>query len=62
MLCEQSYGFFPQCDDGFFVNDCGFLCCLRLRLEFRVNSYSLEAIINLKSDKSRDQIGERDRK
>ena len=42
--------------------DCGFLSCggecyLILELAF----CSLEAIINLKSDKSRDQIGEHDR-
>ncbi len=33
-----------------------------LGLVFRVNSFSLEAIKNLKPDKSCDQIGERDRK
>ena len=51
---------FPQCDDGF-SGDCGFYhvggCDLILELVF----CSLEAIINLKSDKSRDQIHERDR-
>ena len=51
---------FPQCDDGF-SNDCGFLSCgggCDLILELVV--CSLESIINLKSDKSHDQIGERD--
>ena len=51
---------FPQCDDGF-SGDCGFYhvggCDLILELVF----CSLEAIINLKSDKSHDQICERDR-
>ncbi len=53
---------FPQCDDGFLSLIVVFYLVGGLRLVFRVNSYSLEAIKNIKSDKSCDQIGEHDRK
>ena len=58
---DNVFVIFPQCDDGF-SGDCGFYhvgggCDLILELVF----FSLEANINLKSDKSRDQICERDR-
>ena len=51
---------FPQCDDGF-SGYCGFYCVGGCDLILELVFCSLEAIINLKSDKSRDQICERDR-
>jgi hypothetical protein len=57
---DNVFVIFPQCDDGF-SRDCSFLSCgegCALILELVV--CSLEAIINLKSDKSHDQMRERD--
>ena len=55
MFFQKSLWFIPQCDDGS-------LSVIVVFIVFRINSYSLEAIKNLKSDKSCDQICEHDRK
>ena len=57
---DNVFVIFPQCDDGF-SGDCGFLSRVSCDLILELVFCSLEAIINLKSDKSRDQIHERDR-
>ncbi len=58
---DNVFVIFPQCDDGF-PGDCGFLLWLGALTWFEISCFSLEAIINLKYDKSHDQIGEHDRK
>ncbi len=60
MFFDNVFVIFPQCDDGF-SNDCGFYHVGGCDLILELVVCSLESIINLKSDISRDQIRERDR-